>query len=95
MYPWPADRLICPTAYEQITIDFLFRGPGSGLWNCTVQFQQNGSHSRPEARAFAVSSFIEFESLNSATCGVAGHHAGGESSSGPNQRDATGVEESR
>ncbi len=91
MYPWPTDGLICLTAHEQITIDFLFRGSGSGLWNCTMQFQQDGSHSGPKARAFAISGFIEFQSLNSTTSG-AGPHAERDSSCCPNQRYASRAE---
>jgi hypothetical protein len=95
MYPWPTDGLICPTAHEQITIDFLFRGSGSGPWNCAMQFQQNAARSGSETNAFPVTGLIAFESANSATGGVAGHHTDADSSSCTKQRNPTGVEKGR
>ncbi len=92
MYPCPTDGLICLTAHEQVTIDFLFRGPGSGLRNCAMQLQQNGSHSGPEAKPFAVSGFVEFESPHSTSCVVADDCADGHSGSCAKRRHAPGTE---
>ena len=92
MYPWPTDGLICLTAHEQITTDFLFRGSGSGLWNCTMQFQQNRAHSGSETNAFAVARVVKFKSFDSAAGCLADNRAGDDSSSCTKQRDAAGVE---
>lgn len=95
MSAWSTDGLICPTPHEQITIDFLFRGSGSRLWNCAMQFQQNSAHSGPETDSFAIARLIEFESFDSAAGGIADKHADGDSGSCTKQRDTTGAEKDR
>jgi hypothetical protein len=66
MSPCPTDGVIRPTAHEQITADFLFRGSGGGPWNCSMQFQQNDPDSDADTYALACFRIIEVEPANSA-----------------------------